>query len=445
MAGRKKRALEDPHGVLGVSRDASEDEIKRAYRKLARLYHPDVNPDPEAHAKFKDVALAYDIAIDSQVAASWAEAVERGPKAMDAFVLHMLQQTVGPHNPNDFVSNLIYTTAERIDPSDLRDMLVEIRAKSHPAPESQQPGFISGQQYSVNVEALLLRDERILPVVRGMHDSTSLGEGQPRQVLIGLATAVRNHTGLSMDDAASITALAMVRIAHENIPPMKRFSRRALDLRDAAAEAAGLIQDIELPPDVPMPDETDLDRAAQRIQGRTMTPAAAVRVRAAAQAPPVSEPTLTDVIAHHPPEPVAPAVSATPAVTPQRPVMVPDGGNAVSQREYAAHLSTVVQDRYQEALSGLRFGTDVLRTSGSQVVTSVAKRVQAATSIDPDAAMAVAQTAVLLAAERLNPERDAIRDTRINFAERLPPEEASLIPNVSPGRLPVVFSATQPF
>src|SRR5215212_9557218 len=59
-------AQQDPYAVLGVDRKASADEIKKAYRKLARKYHPDRNPDDEsAEERFKDIQAAYDIVGDA--------------------------------------------------------------------------------------------------------------------------------------------------------------------------------------------------------------------------------------------------------------------------------------------------------------------------------------------------------------------------------------------
>lgn len=57
-------AAKDYYGILGVPRDATADDIKRAYRKLARQYHPDVNPDPAAAERFKDINAAYEVLSD---------------------------------------------------------------------------------------------------------------------------------------------------------------------------------------------------------------------------------------------------------------------------------------------------------------------------------------------------------------------------------------------
>ncbi|CAN4110548.1 unnamed protein product [Withania somnifera] len=74
------RAEKDFYEVLGVSRNASKSEIKSSYRKLARSYHPDVNKEPGAEQKFKEISNAYEVLSDDEKRSVYDKYGEAGLK-----------------------------------------------------------------------------------------------------------------------------------------------------------------------------------------------------------------------------------------------------------------------------------------------------------------------------------------------------------------------------
>ena len=83
------------YSVLGVHRDASEKEIKKAYRKLAMKYHPDKNKSPEAEDRFKNISAAYEILSDKDKRNNYDRFGEGG-----------VEMNMEGHNPFDLFSNI---------------------------------------------------------------------------------------------------------------------------------------------------------------------------------------------------------------------------------------------------------------------------------------------------------------------------------------------------
>jgi len=109
----------DFYEILGVDRDSSQEEIKRAYRRLARKYHPDVNPgDEEAEAKFKAISQAYQTLKDpdkrqkyDQFGAAWEQAQHTG-QWQDGDFGQFVYTTFGPGSFRDIFGDLFGDMAD---------------------------------------------------------------------------------------------------------------------------------------------------------------------------------------------------------------------------------------------------------------------------------------------------------------------------------------------
>lgn len=75
--------FKDYYQVLGVERGASQDDVKRAYRRLARKYHPDVSKEPDAEARFKEVREAYEVLKDPEKRAAYDQFGENWKAGQD--------------------------------------------------------------------------------------------------------------------------------------------------------------------------------------------------------------------------------------------------------------------------------------------------------------------------------------------------------------------------
>lgn len=85
----------DYYDVLGISRNASEEEIRKAYRRLARKYHPDVNKEPDAEKRFKEVKEAYEVLGDRQKKAHYDQFGHSSGGGMDDFATGFSSQDFG--------------------------------------------------------------------------------------------------------------------------------------------------------------------------------------------------------------------------------------------------------------------------------------------------------------------------------------------------------------
>ncbi len=136
--------FKDYYEILGVARTASSDEIKKAYRKLAHQYHPDVSKDPAGEAKFKEVGEAYTTLKDKEKRAAY-----------DALGRHSAGEEFRP--PPNWAGSQAYQGGQAFsfDDIDLADLFASFsKGHRHPQQSGQQPAM-PGQDYEMATQISL--------------------------------------------------------------------------------------------------------------------------------------------------------------------------------------------------------------------------------------------------------------------------------------------------
>ncbi|MFC2010730.1 DnaJ C-terminal domain-containing protein [Chloroflexota bacterium] len=144
MAGK------DYYNILGIKRDASEAEIKRAYRRLARKHHPDVNPgDNSAEAKFKEINEAYEVLSDKENRKKYNQFGDQWQHA-DQFTRARGQQAPSWDFKSDFDSQRF-----RFEEGDLDSLFSDLFQSSRTRTSSRRARPRRGQDIDYPVEVTL--------------------------------------------------------------------------------------------------------------------------------------------------------------------------------------------------------------------------------------------------------------------------------------------------
>jgi DnaJ-class molecular chaperone len=208
---------DDPYAVLGVKREATQDEIRAAYRKLAKKLHPDLNPgDKQAEEKFKQVSVAYDLLGDpekrgrfdrGEIDASGAE------RPRERYYRDFHGADAGTHSYN--------TAGGFADFMENEDILSEILGRRGGGARFRMPG--QDVHYRLPVE--------FLEAVNGATKRITMPDGATLDVVIPAGTQdhqmlrLRGKGGSGIGDAPPGDALVEIEVR-----PHKLFTRKGDDI-----------------------------------------------------------------------------------------------------------------------------------------------------------------------------------------------------------------------
>src|SRR4029453_2170364 len=223
----------DFYEVLGVGRNADQSEIQRAYRKLARQHHPDVNKDPSAEARFKEISEAYDVLSDPEQRKrydAFGEDFRRVPPDISPEEWQRARAYAGaapggggPGPGGPFRSGGVrFTDVE--DAIDLEDLLGGIFGGRGRTPRGPMPGADQEFEAEISIEEAYHGAQRSLTIT-GPDGQRTLDVNIPAGVVDGQRIRLRGQGGRGTGGGEPGDLYLIIRIAPH---PRYRVSGRAL-------------------------------------------------------------------------------------------------------------------------------------------------------------------------------------------------------------------------
>ncbi len=201
----------NPYEILGINKEAGEADIKSAYRKLAKKYHPDLNPtNKNADEKFKELNAAHDLISDKEKRAAF----DRGEIDFAGQPRHQQQQQRGYRDFADGPQGSRYNSMGDFDLSDLESLFGGLGGRSG----GTRPGPSADVHYSIEVdflEAALGAKKRV-----GMPDGKTLDIAIPIGIEEGQKLRLKGQGRQSSGDA----------YVEVHIRPHEFFTRKGKDI-----------------------------------------------------------------------------------------------------------------------------------------------------------------------------------------------------------------------
>jgi curved DNA-binding protein len=226
----------DYYEALGVSRSADQSEIQRAYRQLARQHHPDVNKDPGAEERFKEISEAYDVLSDPETRKrydAFGEDFRRVPEDVDPAAWRQTRKYAGARSGDGratggFDGGGVRFTSDLGDDIDVDDLLGSMfggRGR-RPAGWGPIPGADQETEIQVSVEEAYNGTRRSLSIT-GRDGQRTVDVDIPAGVVDGQRIRLRGQGGQGSDGAAPGDLYLVVRITPH---PRYRVSGRDLEV-----------------------------------------------------------------------------------------------------------------------------------------------------------------------------------------------------------------------